>query len=87
MLKFNVKAVFAILVLKFAQYEKFCITEGDHYSNWCGTVSMHTEEKCSAEHVNKQCTCLFRAVQHLVIHKIYFFHVLFPNVRVSFCVK
>ena len=55
MLKFNVKAVFAILVLKFAQYEKFCITEGDHYSNWCGTVSMHTEEKCSAEHVNKQC--------------------------------
>ena len=89
MLKFSQYKIFhsfAILVLEFAQYEKLCLTKGDHYSKWCGTGRMHREEKCSTEHVNKQCRCLFKAVQYFVNHKIYFF-VLFPNVRVSFCVK
>ena len=92
-LYFNVK-IFPIQNISFlcyfsfgiAQYEKLCLTKGDHYSKWCGTGGMHREEKCSTEHVNKQCRCLFKAVQYFVNHKIYFF-VLFPNVRVSFCIK
>ena len=38
---------FAILVLKFAHYEKFCINEGDHCSKWCGTAWVHTEESAA----------------------------------------
>ena len=72
----NISISFAILVLEFAQYEKLCLTKGDHYSKWCGTGRMHREEKCSTEHVNKQCRCLFKAVQYFVNHKILLFRVI-----------